>query len=106
MKKSFSLLLKNMCCSQCKSDFTEESVSFIQKGNQYSVINLICKNCGKNFGTSFLKLSKKNSKNIQDIILQDSRNIAPINFDDVLNAHEYIKDIEINLRKFISDKEL
>ncbi len=103
MKKNISLLLKNLCCSQCKSNFDESSVKFITQDGNYNVIHLTCQKCGKDFGTAFLKLTEKTSENDAEIILNDIRNTPPISCDDVLDAHKQIKDFEKNWNKFIND---
>ena len=80
MDKSISLMFKELCCSRCKEDFGENSIKIISKDKDFLVINLVCKNCGKNFGTAFLKLTDNLSENIEDMVLKDSRNFKFINF--------------------------
>lgn len=103
MKKEISILLKNLCCSKCKSDFDETSVEFIYQENNYNVITLKCNNCGKDFGTAFLKLSDTISDMENDVALKDNRDTPPISADEVLDAHEQIKDFEKNWKNFIED---
>lgn len=103
MKKDISLLLKNLCCSKCKSDFDENSIKNIYQEGNYKVINLVCHKCGKDFGTAYLKVTDKTSDIENEVILNDVRNTPPITSDEVLDAHNQIKDFEKNWKKFIDN---
>ncbi|MBQ9688562.1 hypothetical protein IJV79_02875 [bacterium] len=103
MEKDIKQLFKNLCCSKCKADFDEHSIKTYAQEGEYLAVNLRCQNCGRDFGTAFLKLSANNGNTIDEIALQDSRNTPPITADEVLDAHEHIKDFEANWKKFIED---
>ena len=103
MQKTFSKLLKNLCCSQCKSEFDDNSVTLINKEKEYISLKLHCNCCGKDFGTVFLKLTDTMPEKETDISLTDRRDIPPINSDDVIDAHEQIKDFEENWKKFLKN---
>lgn len=103
MEKDIATMLIDLCCSRCKNDFEQNDVTFIHKEGAYNVINITCSKCGKDFGTIYLKLTDNTSDNVADIILKDTRDKPPINSDDVIDAHEYIKDIEKNLEKFLNE---
>ena len=103
MKKNLKLMLKELCCSRCKSDFDENSINFIHQNKECNVVNIVCQKCGKDFGLAFLKITDNTSKNNEDLILKDSRNTPPINYDDVIDAHRYIKDLEKNWHDFIKE---
>lgn len=103
MKKEISLLLKNLCCSKCKSDFDENSIKFIYREKDYNVIHLFCSKCGKDFGMAYLNMNDKISEDEKDIILNDIRNTPPITTDEVIDAHNQIKDFEKNWKRFIDD---
>ena len=53
-KKLLNMLFSDMCCSVCKSDFTDDSVFFLRQENNLNVIQIICQNCGKSFGIALL----------------------------------------------------
>ena len=46
-KKIIEILFSDMCCSECKADFTEDSVFVLRKEKNLNVIQVICQNCGK-----------------------------------------------------------
>ena len=71
------------------------------------VLRLSCQECGKSFGVAFLGISDFELKNYNedDLTLHIQEGAAPINTDDVLDAHKFIKKLDRNWQKFISDLE-
>lgn len=109
MKRKITTLFKDLCCSACESDFSEESVDIMREEKtpeeEMLVFRLACQNCGKSFGVAFLGISDLNLKNYieDDLILKVQEGAAPINTDDVLDAHKFIKKLDRNWQKFIAD---
>lgn len=109
MKRKIATLLKELCCSACKSDFGEESVVIMREEKnpeeEMIVFRLACQNCGKSFGVAFLGISDFELKNYseEDLVLQIQEGVAPISKDDVLDAHKFIKQLDKDWKKFISD---
>lgn len=109
MKRKIATLFKELCCSQCKSDFDENSVLIMREekteDEEMLVVRIVCQNCGKSFGVAFLGISDFDLKNYDNddstLHLQDGS--APINADDVLDAHKFIKKLDKNWQKFIAD---
>lgn len=104
-KRKIALLFKELCCSQCKSDFDENSVKIMREEDEMLVIKLICNDCGKSFGVAFLGISDFDLKNEtdEDLALEVQDGAKPISTDDVLDAHKFIKDLDNNWKKFIAD---
>ena len=86
--KEVKILLSNLCCSRCKNEFTKDSIRVIYSINDISICHLECKKCGKDFGQIILNVNKKSKKHLSLEIVEGS---APISYDDVLDAHEFIK---------------
>lgn len=109
MKRKIATLFKELCCSKCKSDFTEESVVIMREeksdDGEMIVIRIICKECGKSFGVAFLGISDFDLKNYDDndLTLHVQEGVGPITADDVLDAHKFIKKLDNNWQKLISD---
>lgn len=111
MKRKIATLFKDLCCSACKSDFDENSVLIMREekteDEEMLVVRMICQHCGKSFGVAFLGISDLSLKNYSDddltLHLQDGAN--PISADDVLDAHKFIKKLDKDWQKFISDLE-
>lgn len=94
MKKKIKTLFKNLCCSVCKSDFDEDSIQIKREEEGLSVVNLVCPKCGKNFGMAFLGFSNIEVKNEEDLALEVQEGPEPISYDDVIDAHRFIKNLD------------
>ncbi len=106
MKYDFTTLLKNMCCSKCKADFDKNSVEIIREEKNLLVINLTCQNCGKEFGTAFLSINndqKATSQKDLELVIQDKN--PAITVDDVIDAHNFIKDMSEDWQKYLPSEE-
>lgn len=105
MKRKIATLFKELCCSQCCSDLDEQSISIMREEEEMIVIKIVCKNCGKSFGVAFLGISDFNLKNYdfssEDLALKVKAGPSPINEDDVLDAHKFIKDFDANWQRFV-----
>lgn len=98
MKKNLKILFDNLCCSQCKSGFDENSIVIKREEEGLIVTNLVCRNCGKNFGVAFLGFSGIEVK--EPLEVQDGP--EPINYDDVIDAHRFIKNLDEHWQDYIS----
>jgi len=109
MKRKIATLFKELCCSECKSDFDENSVLIMREekteGEEMLVIRIICQECGKSFGVAFLGISDLDLKNYsdEDLTLHVQEGANPISKDDVLDAHKFIKKLDNDWQKFIAD---
>ena len=105
MDNKITTLFKNLCCSRCKSDFDEQSITILRKENEMLVINLTCKNCGKNFGTSFLGTKNLNAEffDREKTPLRMIDDLPPISKDDVLDAHKFIKNLDESWQKYLPE---
>lgn len=83
-----STLFKELCCSHCKNDFSKESFKIIEKHSDTLICNLICEKCGKDFGEIILNINPKTEKHTPLEIIEGP---PPINYDDVIEAHRFIK---------------
>lgn len=103
MKRKLAVLFNELCCSQCKADFDENSFKIMREEDLMLVFKVACAECGKSFGVAFLGLSDFDLKNYceEDLKLEVQKTPAPINEDDVLDAHKFIKELDDNWRKFI-----
>ncbi len=105
-KELIKKLFSNMCCSACRSDFTEESLKIIRQENDLYVVQLTCQKCGKSFGIAlFGHCSLKNNytEDSDELVLEIQEGPAPIGIDDVLDAHKFIKNLEEDWQKYIPE---
>ena len=91
IKEKLNTSLSNFCCSQCKAEFDNECVKIISREKGLFVTNLICKNCGKDFGITLLKLNNAESLSEPFEIIEGSEVIG---MDDVIDAHKFIRDLD------------
>jgi len=109
MKRKIVTLFKDLCCSVCNADFTEDSVQIMREENaqdeEMIVFKLACQECGKSFGVAFLGISDLELKDYSDddVVLHMADGPSPISADEVLDAHKFIKKLDKNWQKFISD---
>lgn len=109
MKRKIATLFKDLCCSKCKSEFDEDSVVIMREENdedgEMLVFKLVCPSCDKSFGVAFLGTSDLDVKNYceEDLVLKVQEGPDPISTDDVLNAHKFIKSMDNNWQKYITD---
>ena len=94
MKKKLQALFPNLCCSVCKSGFDENSIIIKREEPGLSVVNLVCQNCGKNFGVAFLGFSNIEVKDESKLALEVQEGPGPISYDDVIVAHRFIKNLD------------
>ena len=107
MNRKIAVLFKDLCCSQCKSDFDENSFTIMREEDSMIVFKAVCNECSKSFGVAFLGISDFDLKNYDDdeLSLQVQEGSNPINEDDVLDAHKFIQELDTNWKKFISKLE-
>lgn len=105
MDTKFDVMFKNLCCSRCKSDFTRESISVLRKEDSMLVVNLHCEVCGKDFGVSFLGVKNIDAEffDKEKSSLRMIDDLPPISKDDVLDAHEFIKDLDEHWNKYLPE---
>lgn len=101
MKKKFEKLFGNLCCSQCKSGFDEDSITIKREEKDFLVVSLECKHCGKNFGAAFIGFSGIDVKEVEP--LEVVQGPEPISYDDVIDAHNFIKDLDKNWSKYMTN---
>ncbi len=109
MKRKIATLFKELCCSDCKSDFDENSILIMREEKdseeEMLVFRLVCQKCGKSFGVAFLGISDFELKNYKedDLALLFQKGADPINTDDVIDAHRFIRRLDKNWQKFIDN---
>ncbi len=101
MKKKLSVLFENLCCSVCRSGFDEDSITIKRQEDGLLVVNLCCAKCGKNFGVAFVGLSDIEVKDESRLPLEVQEGPEPISYDDVIDAHRFIRDLDEHWREHL-----
>ena len=99
-KTKIAELLKNLCCSQCKSDFDENSIEIVREEDSMIVIKLYCNICGKSFGLAFLGISNVETKEEKEP-LKVVDELPPITTDDVLDASKFIQNLDEHWAQYL-----
>ena len=108
-KETIVKMLDDMCCSSCHSSFDENSIEIVREEDNLCVIQIVCSECKKSFGLAFLGINSvenKQKNSTDDIKFKIDEEVAPISYDDVLDAHKYIQNIDKNWQNFIKEKNL
>ena len=96
MEKTYiKKLLKNLCCSDCGADF--DHFKILRKEKNLLILNLICKNCKKDFGTCILSMCDSSEAVALD--LQDGPDLITV--DEVIDANNLIKNLKSDWSKQI-----
>ena len=103
--KIINTLFSDMCCSECRADFTEESVKIMREEKDIYVVQITCEKCGKSFGIAlFGNCAEKDKKySHDDLTLHVQEGPEVINFDDVLDAHKFIQNLDDDWAKHIPE---
>ncbi len=82
-------MFSNLCCSRCKNEFTIDSLEILEQNCDMFLCNLVCDKCGKDFGDVVFYFNRKSDKHMPFTVVEGP---LPINSDDVLDAHRFIKE--------------
>lgn len=106
-KLKLKRLFADLCCSECKNDFDEDSIKILREEDGLYVVRVVCSHCQKSFGLAFLGLESITLKpeEVEDdkLPLTIQEGPAPISEDDVLNAHDFIKMLDSDWQKHIPE---
>ena len=108
MENKIRAMFTNLCCSRCKADFDENSIKVIREEDSMLVVKLFCNKCGKAFGTAFLGVSDLvdiSEKEKTKVALRMKEDLPPISKDDVLNAHDFIKNLDEHWAQYLPEKD-
>lgn len=97
-------LLGSLRCSKCGNDFSENSFKIMREEDGLFVLQIKCEKCNKGFGMAFLGLEQDELLNSIKVGYTPEAKPNPINYDDILDAHKYIENLDENWKKFISKK--
>ena len=97
MKRKLKVLFDNLCCSQCKNGFDEDSIVIKREETGLLVTHLECHHCGKSFGLALIGLSGLEVKEPLEV----QQGPEPINYDDVIDAHRFIKNLDEHWQDYL-----
>ena len=104
MKKNIKKLFENLCCASCKCGFDEGSIFVRRYEQDLTVAQLVCKNCGRGYGIAFLGFSGGISIKGEEEPLEVQEGPDAINYDDVLDAHKFIQNLDEHWQDYLPKK--
>ncbi len=100
----------NMRCSQCNNFFEQESIRLLRQEGVYLVVKIACEVCGKNIGLAMLGLDRESLKKSMGTVEEfesikfDVDSKQPIDYDDVIDAHNFIEEMGSDWDKYLPNK--
>ncbi len=98
-------------CSACHEFFKEDSIHLIRQESNNIVVRITCSNCKKDLGLAILGIDKAEYKNslklskesleIEDMPISINNDTEPINYDDVIKAHEFFSGLDKDWAKHL-----
>lgn len=95
--KDIIKIFSKIKCNRCDNFFDKNSIEVLRKEDFCDVVKIVCSKCQKDFGISILASEDG---------FDDNKNLPKINYDDVLNAHEFFSNIEEDWTKYINKTEI
>lgn len=88
-QNDINTLFSGLCCSRCKNDFSINSIKILEQYSDILICNLACEKCGKDFGKIVFNYNRKSDKHLPLEVIEGP---LPISYDDVIDAHKFIKN--------------
>ncbi len=88
-QKDIKTLFSGLCCSQCKNEFSINSIKILKRDCDLIHCSLSCQVCGKEFGDVLLNFNRKSAKHSPLEVVEGP---PPISYDDVIDAHKFIRE--------------
>lgn len=102
MNKSKTVkLFSGLCCSDCRHDFSEESINILREDKNLVVAEILCRECGKNFGIALIGAESFCDDDDDCFVIKDCP--LPVSSDDVLDAHKFLSNLEEDWAKYIPE---
>ncbi len=97
MEQKLEKLFENLCCGYCRHSFNSDSFHVLRRDDNYLAANFSCKYCGNDYGITLVGYSELELKDSPAV----NKTREPINYDDVIEAHRFIKDLKGDWNKYL-----
>lgn len=102
----------NLNCPNCDSNFSQDGIKLLKKENDFWIVKIFCNTCNTLAGIAIVGIehleingSKKEIKNIEltDNDIKKFSGKPPITTDDVIEAHNFIKNLGSDWMKYLKN---
>ncbi len=98
--------LKGMKCPRCGEGFDEDSFNIMRNEDGLLVLQVKCEKCEKGFGMALFGLSEDEIKSsfARKHSAGCGEEAAAISFDDIIEAHKCIQNLDENWKAFMESR--
>jgi len=99
---AIKLFFSKMKCTRCENFFEDEDVEILREEGNYTVVRIHCEHCQKSIGVAILGVDKEQMQKALELNQPDMEQEAPpIDYEDVLAAHDFFQGLGDDWLKFI-----
>lgn len=98
-------------CANCHEFFKEDSIQLIRKEADNIIVKIVCARCEKNLGLAIIGIdrtkynnSMKFSEDSSEIPVSINTDADPINYNDVIEAHEFFNTLGDDWIKYLPEQ--
>lgn len=91
-----------MKCTRCHNCFSGEDIEVLREEGNYTVVRIHCEHCEKSIGVAIMGIDKDQMQKALELNQPEMENTPPpIDYDDVLRAHDFFGSLGDDWLKFI-----
>lgn len=99
---TIKLFFSKMKCTRCDNYFEDEDIEVLREEENYTVVRIHCEHCEKSIGVAILGIDKEKMLEALDMQQPEmEQDLPPIDYDDVMKAHEFFQNLGDDWLKFI-----
>lgn len=101
-RDTIKLFFSKMKCTRCDNFFEDEDIEILRQEGSYTVVRIHCEHCQKSIGVAILGIDKEQMQDALEFHQPDmEQGPPPIDYDDVVAAHEFFSNLGDDWLKFI-----
>ena len=101
-RDSIKLFFSKMKCTRCENFFDDDDIEILREESGYTVVRIHCEHCQKNIGVAIMGIDKDKMQEALELNQPDMEQTPPpIDYDDVVAAHDFFQGLGDDWLKFI-----
>ena len=102
---AIKLFFSKMKCTGCENYFQDEDVEILRQEENYTVVRIHCEHCQKHIGVAILGIDKEQMmKSLELNQPETKQSPPPIDYDDVMKARDFFRNLGDDWVKFIPEE--